>query len=111
MRAYSMDLRTRVLEACDSGDGTKAVAERFRVSQAWVRRLKQRRREAGETAPRTPTRKPSPRLAHVEAIRQAVARCPGITLEGIKAELKLAVSLTTLWRITRDAGLTLKKKS
>jgi transposase len=111
MRAYSMDLRVRVLEACDAGDGTKVVAQRFRVSPAWVRRLKQRRREGGETAPRTPERKPSPRSAHVEAIRAAVDRNPGITLAELKAELKLALSLTTLWRITRDAGLTLKKKS
>ena len=45
MDAYSLDLRTRVLAACDAGKKTKQVAEQFSVSPAWVRRLKQRRRE------------------------------------------------------------------
>lgn len=111
MRAYSRDLRLRVLSACDAGEGTKAVAQRFQVSTAWVRRLKQRRSETGETAPRTPVRKPSPRAAHFDAIRELVAKRPEITLRELKSELQLALSLTTLWRITRDAGLTLKKKS
>lgn len=52
MKAYAQELRDRVLAACDAGQPTKAVAERFTVSPAWVRRLKQRRRETGEVAPR-----------------------------------------------------------
>ena len=50
MRAYSMDLRERVLR--DSDAGMKAVAVKYHVSASWVRRLKQRRRETGEVAPR-----------------------------------------------------------
>jgi DNA-binding PucR family transcriptional regulator len=43
-----------VLAACDAGQKTKAVAVRFGVSPAWVRRLKQHRRERdGDIAPRT----------------------------------------------------------
>ena len=52
MKAYSMDLRERVLADCDAGMGTDEVAAKFSVSPAWVRRLLQRRRETGETAPR-----------------------------------------------------------
>lgn len=52
MKAYPPQLRDRVLAACDAGQPTKVVAERFLVSPAWVRRLKQRRRETGETRPR-----------------------------------------------------------
>src|SRR5258705_2514963 len=50
--AYSQDLRDRVLAGGDRGVPTKKVAEVFDVSPAWVRRLKQRRRETGETSPR-----------------------------------------------------------
>jgi len=50
--SYSQDLRDRVLAAADRGMPTKQVAETFAVSPAWVRRLKQRRRETGETAAR-----------------------------------------------------------
>src|SRR5438105_2010142 len=49
---YSQDLRDRVLAAYDRGLPTQRIAELFAVSKAWARRLKQRRRETGETAPR-----------------------------------------------------------
>jgi len=43
--AYSQDLRDRILAARDEGMTTKRVAELFRVSPSWVRRVMQRRRE------------------------------------------------------------------
>jgi transposase len=53
MKAYSMDLRERVVAACDAGDATREqVAARFAVSVRWVRDLLGRRREAGSIAPR-----------------------------------------------------------
>ena len=51
MEAYSLDLRKRVLASCDAGHKTKQVAELYGVSPAWVRRLKQRRRELGTIEP------------------------------------------------------------
>ena len=39
MRAYSMDLRERVLHESDAGMQAAAVASKYRVSAAWVRRL------------------------------------------------------------------------
>jgi transposase len=50
--AYSQDLRERILAAYGDGMETAAIAKLFRVSPAWARRVKQRRRETGETAPR-----------------------------------------------------------
>jgi hypothetical protein len=55
-RAYSMDLRTRVLTDADAGLSSKELAERYHVSRAWVDALKQRRRETGSSAPRTQTK-------------------------------------------------------
>ena len=52
MRAYSMDLRERVLLDSDAGMKAADVAAKYRVSGSWVRLLKQRRRETGEVAPR-----------------------------------------------------------
>ena len=51
--AYGQDLRDRVLAAYDRGMKTKPIAELFEVSSSWARRVKQRRRESGETAPRS----------------------------------------------------------
>lgn len=61
MDAYSMDLRRRVLADCDGEMRTRVVAGKYRVSESWVRRLKQRRRATGETAP--------PRAARAAAAR------------------------------------------
>jgi len=48
-----MDLRERVVAACDSGSWKREeIAERFGVSTAWIRRLLQRRRETGNYAPK-----------------------------------------------------------
>ena len=43
MRAYSMDLRERVLLDSDAGMKAADVAAKYRVSGSWVRLLKQRR--------------------------------------------------------------------
>jgi transposase len=53
MDAYSREFRRDVLAACDGGGGTRAVALRFGVSESWVRRVKQERREQGKLAPKT----------------------------------------------------------
>ena len=38
MKAYSTDLRERVVAACDARDGTRdQIAARFSVSVAWIR--------------------------------------------------------------------------
>ena len=56
---YSKERRREVLAACDAGGGTREVATRFGVSESWVRRIKQERRELGKTAPKlTRDRKP-----------------------------------------------------
>jgi transposase len=111
MRAYSMDLRLRVLQDCDAGLSAAQAAAKFRVSASWVRRLLQRRRATGETAPRPSGRRTPAWAADAQRIRQAVAEAPDATLGELKERLGLAVSLTTLWRAVAALGLTVKKKS
>jgi transposase len=109
MRAYSMDLRVRVLAACDAGDTTAEVAEAFAVSEAWVRRLKQRRRQTGEVGPRTPAR-PGPALApHADRLLALVRQSPGLTAAEYRDRLGVGVSVLTAWRMLRRLGLTHKK--
>lgn len=110
-RAYSMDLRARVLADCDAGMATPAVAQKFSVSPAWVRRLKQRRRESGETAPRQQRHGPVPlSQAHGDALRQAVSAQPDATMAELREKLGLGVALSTMWEALDALGLTLKKK-
>jgi transposase len=109
MRAYSMDLRARVLAACDGGMTTAEAAEAFSVSTAWVRRLKQRRRGDRVPAPLTPRRRPPGWAAHAGRIREQVRATPDATLAELRARLGLARSLATLRRALRALRLTLKK--
>lgn len=49
MKTYSIDLRERVVAACDAKEGTKReIARRFGVSESWVYFLLKRRRDTGE---------------------------------------------------------------
>ena len=111
MKAYSMDLRVRVLADCDGGMATPAVAEKWKVSPPWVRRLLQRRRETGETAPRPQRHGPVPlHRTHGDAIRQAVKDEPDATLAELRAKLALGVALSTMWQAVDRLGLSFKKK-
>lgn len=112
MKPISMDLRERVLAACDAGAGTKAVAARFAVSESWVRRLKQRRAAGAGVAPKSSRNKRVPLLAaRAEEIRTLIAATPDLTLAEIRARLGLTVALATLWATVARLGLTVKKKS
>jgi transposase len=111
MKAYSMDLRVRILADCDAGVGTAAVAAKYSVSRSWVRRLKQRRKATGEVGPRPGKRRAPGLTTKAEALRAAVAAEPDATLEELKARLQLTCSLATLWRALAALDLTVKKKS
>src|SRR3974390_322940 len=97
MKAYSMDLRERVFKDLDSGMATAAVAQKYSVSPAWVRRLKQRRAATGEIAPRRQRhgRKPA-WITHAELIRNAVREAPDATLDEYRQRFHLPLSRSAL---------------
>jgi transposase len=112
MEAYSMDLRRRVLKDCDAGLGTLAVSVKYDVSPAWIRRLKQRRRETGETAPRGSRNKRQAKwLGYTDRLEAIVAAQPDITLKELQQKLGEDVSVQTLSRALRHLQLSFKKRS
>jgi transposase len=53
MRAYSLDLRTRIVEAVDRSLGSQGdVASLFGVSRTFVKKLLRQRRETGSVTPK-----------------------------------------------------------
>lgn len=112
MEAYSLDLRQRVLAACDAGRGTKQVAELFNVSPAWVRRLKQRRRELNTIHPLPRRYGPKPKIdqAGRDRLRELVTLRPDATLAELRDQMPTRVCLATIWNILQDLQLSLKKK-
>ena len=112
MAAYSMDLRERVVAACDEGAETRAeVAERFSVSESWSRRLLQRRREAGSIAPKAHGggQPPAFDAEAAERLRQALADDPDATLEELARAAGVACSTSAVDRALRRLGITRKK--
>jgi transposase len=110
MRAYSIDLRERVLMDWDAGLGTHAVARKYRVSPEWVRKLRRQRDATGDIAPRRGKTGPKPKLGeHAERITELVRQSPDATLSELRQKLGLDVSLVTLWRVLKKLGLVLKK--
>ncbi len=109
--SYSKEFRREVLAACDEGGGTRDVATRFKVSESWVRRIKQERRELGKTAPCL-TRNRIPEWAvYSDQILAIYDARPDTTLKELKAELGTKLSTKTLCIACQKLKLTFKKKS
>ena len=107
--AYSKERRLEVLAAAAEGEGTKAIALRFRCSESWVRRVRQEYREQGKTGPAT-TRNRIP-VWHVESdrIRELTEQYPDQTLQELKDRLGTTLSRATLCVALKAMQLTLKK--
>jgi transposase len=112
VKAYPVEFREQVLADCDAGMNTLAVAVKHDVSPAWVRRLKQRRRQSGEIAPRPPIKKTPPKWhAYAGRMQAFLKEQPDITLRELRDRLEVEVSLQTLSVALRRLKYTLKKKS
>jgi transposase len=112
MRAYSMDLRERVWADCRAGMATPAVAEKYKVSQSWVRRLKQRQKATGSLAPRPPSPgRPVVLAPHDARLRELVRDDPDATLAELRRRLGVEVSIGALCNYLRRIKLSFKKRS
>ena len=116
MKAYSLDLRQKILRACDQRLGSqRAIATLFGVSQSFVEKLLRRRRATGDISPRPHAggRRAlcdATALAHVRRLVQAH---PDATLAELCAQLQaqhgLHVSVPTMGRIVLHLKLPRKK--
>ena len=116
MKAYSPEFRKRVLAMCDKGRTTREVARAFDVSESWIRRIKQVRREQGLLGPLPVGGR---RHGHFDAARLSqlegwLRQHPDATLEWLRArvvrDMELRCSLMGVFRAVRKLGWSLKKK-
>ena len=107
---YSQDLRDRVLRAYQRGVTTAEVARTLAVCRSWARRVKQRHREHGETAPR---KMGNPGICKVDRarLRELVEQRPDATLVELREELGVRCGLSTICKALKKMGLTFKKRS
>lgn len=108
-----MDLRDRVVAACDEGFLTREeTAEAFGVSTAWIRRLLQRRRERGSYAPLDGRRgrKPAFSGAVLARLERLIAEQPDATLEELRDRSGVSCSVVTVFNTLNRLGYRLKKR-
>ena len=108
MKPYSMDLRERVIGACDAGKETKEVAATFGVSPAWVRRLKQHRRERGDIIPRTGGGSRGRKFDR-DRLAELVRQQPDATLVELRDRLGVSVTPWAICKALQELKLSYKK--
>ena len=112
MKAYPVELRSRIVAAVDRGVGSlPAVAALFGVSINCVANYLVLRAETGSLQPRPNPggRPPAIPAARYEELRQLLAEQPDLTLEQIRDRLGLGCSCAAVCRILKKLGLTRKK--
>src|ERR1700739_917995 len=111
-KAYSGDLRGRVIEAVAAGASRREAAEGFEVSAASAVKWLQRWRDNNSAAPKPRGGSISPLEEFAEQILDLIAQKPDLTLVETVAELRkrrIRTSRSSLWRFLDRHGITLKK--
>src|SRR5262245_18445354 len=114
MRAYSVDLRERIVAAVERGEQSiRQIARLFSVSLSCVVRLLQRKRRTGSVQPRPHGGVPPRQLdAAAEArLLELVRDQPDATLAELRDRLGIRCSIMTIARALQRHKITRKKKT
>jgi len=95
MKAFSIDLRQRILDAYDAGEGTRQeIADRYSVSLAMVKKLLVQRKATGSIEPiPKPGRTPIFHGKLLEELDAYMRERPDATLEEIRGHLYQGIAL------------------
>lgn len=114
MRAFSNDLRERIVAAVERGQHTlRQIADLFMVDVSAIVRLRQRQRQTGSIAPKPHGGGRQPKLDDAAQARllELVRERPDATLAELREQLGIVCGLTTIHRALKRHGITRKKKS
>jgi transposase len=114
MRAYSTDLRERILSAVERGKGSlRELADLFVVSLSTIARLLRHYRASGSLLPKPHGGGPRPLLDAdaCQRLRDFVREQPDATLAELQERLGIPCSPSTLCRTLQRLGLSRKKKT
>jgi len=111
MKAYSLDLRERVMAAYDEGHSVPQLATRFKVGVWWIYKIKRQRRKTGSLAPRKGRvgRPRALRAKQEQRLARFVDKHADATLAQIRARLALPCSTVALHHTLRRLGYRYKK--
>jgi transposase len=116
MKAYSQDLRERILQTVDEGKTQAPAAHLLKVSETTVKRYVRQRREKGHVRPKPlPGRPPTKRAALEATLQPQLEKQPDATLQEHcdtwEANAGIKVSISTMSRAIRRLRWTRKKKT
>jgi len=112
-KAYSCDLRERVIEAVEMGASRREAAERFEVSVSSAIKWLQRWQEEWSATPKPRGGSTSPLEEFAAEILAVIEEQADLTLEETLAALRkhrIRTSRSSLWRFLDRHNITLKKK-
>ena len=113
-RAYSLDLRERVVAAVATGESCRKVAAIFQVSVASVVKWSQRSRATGSAAARPMGgNRPYALAGERDWLLGRLADQPDVTLRALVADLAargIKVSYYAVWHFFEHEGISFKKK-
>jgi len=113
-KAYSIDLRERVVAAVLKGEPIRSVGERFGVAPSSVSKWSQLYRTTGSLAPgKLGGHRPWLLAPHRDFISERMTQTPHLTVSRLQEELAgrgVCVCRDTVWRFLRREGLSFKKK-
>ena|SRR5438552_14441676 len=116
MKAYSQDLRERVVHAIDQGKSQQEVSHLFEISPSTIKRYLRQRRLQGHLQPKKITDRPPTKRAplQIRLLAQLEAH-PDATLQEHcdmwEAQGGIKVSIATMSRTIRFLGWTRKKNA
>src|SRR5947209_9443287 len=116
MKAYSQDLRQRILQTVDEGKTQAQAAGLLKVSEATVKRYVRQRREKGHVRPKPIPGRPVSKRGPLEAqLRPQLEQQPDATLQEHcdtwEAQSGIKVSISTMSRAIEHLQWTRTKKS
>lgn len=113
MGAYSQDLRDRVLNGLERGEGASSIARRLEVSLRWVYHVKARYEKNGDRTAQKLGGYRRSRVAGMESrLREWIREDVDMTLAELSERLAaqgVTIKTTALWHQLDKWNLTLKK--
>ncbi len=117
MKAYSIDLRQKVIDAYNNQEGSlRQLAKRFSVSLSFVQRLLKRYHQSGTVEPKPhgggkPAKLTQEQMVIVKILVEEDNDATLVELcERLQQRIGVKLSRATLGRITQTLNLTRKKK-
>lgn len=118
MKAYSLDLRQKIVDAYVEGNiSQRQLAKQFRVALSFIEKLLKQHRETGSIAPKQRTEQTPTKLntEQLTVLEQLVEENNDATLDELRYQLEqktgILIGRSTIDRMLTKLNLTVKKKT